>query len=631
MDAKGNSGINSRKRYYWTFTLFFLLFGSLVAVITSLINYNIQYTNVEKEIDAKFEAEKSFKYELLHEFLQHAENVVGAISVSELTVKYVSSGDSGDRGNLNQLLLAAVASNISFVQLRYIDAFGMESVRIDRDKKLDHPIVASPEKLQDKRGRYYFKDAALLPPGQFWYSNFDLNVEHGQIELPIRPTFRIATPVFVEGRFAGLIIANISIDTLLSMLGSSTSFDVYIVDKEGEFILHPEPRQAWSRYLPDRANLLAQFPEFGRSVLVVPDANAVSHFSFSLGGMLHNEDGAIVLAIPRQALLRQFKKDNLLTAGLTALIVLIVSFLLSGLVAVIPARLQSRLSDAYFAIKRSADIINRHVITSSTDKEGYILSVSSALTETYGFSLEEIVGKKHNIVRHPDTPEALYEGIWQTILQGKTWRGEILNRNKGGGSFWLNHVITPDFDSKGSIVGFTSVSHDITDKKNIERLSNTDTLTGLNNRRWLDDVFSAEFERFKRYGNPFAMILLDVDHFKQVNDNFGHKVGDSVLVEIAGVVAANIRKSDFIGRWGGEEFLIISPETSIDGAGELAEKIRKKIEVYDFLGAGKITASFGVTAALQDDTAEDVFVRSDKALYRAKGEGRNRVVTLHQD
>ncbi len=616
-----------RRRYYWIFTLFFLLFGSLVAIVTSLINYNIQYTNIESELREKITVEKTVKYALLKEFMQHAENVVGAIANSDLTIKYVTTNSQNAHDNLNQFLLAATVSNESFMQLRFIDSSGMESVRIDRIKGADTPAIVAENELQNKKGRYYFEEAARLSKGMYWHSNLDLNIEHGQIEMPIRPTFRIATPVFSDYQFSGFIVANISIESLLSALSASSDFDIYIIDKEGEFILHPSAELSWSRYLPNRSNVLTQFPEFGDSILEVTDGHQADLFTFSINEIFMNDDDAFVMAVPRQSLLAKFQKDNMLTAYLTALTVLVVSFILSGLVAIIPARLQNKLSDAYFKIKNYAEIINRYVITSSTDKAGNILSTSAALSEVYGFSAEEMKTKKHNIVKHFDTATETHEVIWNTILKGKTWRGEIKVKNKDGNSFWLNHVITPDFDDNRNIVGFTSISHDITDKKEIERLSVTDTLTGLNNRRRLDDLFSQEYDRFNRYKRHFSMILLDIDHFKQVNDKYGHKIGDKVLIEMGEVLASNVRKNDLVGRWGGEEFLLICPETTIDGAIKLAEKIRQLIEKTEFTEVRKVTASFGVTVAVKGDSDENMFIRADNALYKAKSNGRNCVVS----
>ena len=626
------SQISSRKaKYYWTFTLFFLMFGGLVAAITLIVNYNIQYTNVEKEIQIRFVFEKQLKHEFLNNFLKHVENVVGAIAVSELTTEFSRSGGQIDRFNLNELLLAETASNASFMQLRFIDASGMEAARVDRLKGLDRPVVIAEEDLQNKKDRYYFKEASRLPPGQFWHSNFDLNIEHGKIEIPIRPTHRIATSVFSENKLAGLIIANISIDELLSTLGASSNFDIFIIDQEGEFILHPDPQKSWSRYLPSRTNLIEQFPKIGRSILVMRDTHEKDHFSFPLDERLRNHDRAIVVLIPRQELLQGLEQSNLASAMLIALTVLLVSFFLSWLVALIPARLQNRLSDAFFQIKKYTDVVNRHVMTSSTDREGNILKISSALEARIGYRADEILGQSFSIVRHPDTPGELYEEMWQTLLHGKTWRGEIQNRSKDGDCYWLKSVITPDFDRTGEIVGFTSISEDVSDKKQIEMLSITDGLTGLANRRRLDQLVEEAIGRFDRYGRPFAVVMLDVDHFKQVNDRFGHKVGDGVLVEIATLVRSNARQTDSVSRWGGEEFVIVCSETPIDAAMTLAEKLRMIIEEHAFAGAKSVTASFGVTAYQSGDTADGVFLRVDEALYRAKGEGRNCVTMLTKE
>jgi diguanylate cyclase (GGDEF)-like protein/PAS domain S-box-containing protein len=619
------------KSYYWVFTLFFLLFGTLVAAITSLINYNIQYTNIEKEIEGKFIEEKQFKQELLGNFLGHAQDVVGAIAGNALTIVFSSSSDHRDRENLNQLLLAATASNAAFTQLRFIDASGMELVRIDRKKGQDSPVIASIDKLQDKSERYYFKEASQLSQGQFWHSNFDLNVEHGKIEIPIQPTFRIATPVFTENKFSGFIIANVSIKPLLSVLGYSSNFRIYIIDKEGEFILHPDPQQSWSRYLPQRANLQSQLPEIAQSVLGGVTVQRKDFFSFSLDKQLHNQDKAIFLLIPRKALLHEFQKSNLLSAGLTAITVLLVSFVLSGLVAIIPARLQRRLSDAYFEIKKSAEVINQHVITLSTDRDGVIIEASAALADISACPQEDIIGKSFNMFQHPDAPAETFEDIWQTISQGETWRGDIQHLSKNGKSFWLNHVITPGFDNKGVINRYTSISHDISDKKELELLSVTDSLTGLSNRRKLDAIIDLEFDRFNRYGHRFSTILLDVDHFKQINDQLGHEVGDKVLVELSSILSANIRKSDTLGRWGGEEFLIVCPETHLSGAVQQAENLRKIIAAHQFPGAGTLSCSFGVTASYEGDAKEDIFLRSDKALYKAKNAGRNCVIEMTRE
>lgn len=161
--------------------------------------------------------------------------------------------------------------------------------------------------------------------------------------------------------------------------------------------------------------------------------------------------------------------------------------------------------------------------------------------------------------------------------------------------------------------------------RELVRLSVTDRLTGLFNRSKLDETFDIEIQRALRFGHTFSVIMLDIDYFKLVNDQFGHQVGDQVLVEVARLLAARRRETDILGRWGGEEFMLICPHTDADGAAILAETLRQAFVAGSFVQGLQLTASFGVSAFQSGDKATDIVARADAALYRAKHLGRNRV------
>ncbi len=161
--------------------------------------------------------------------------------------------------------------------------------------------------------------------------------------------------------------------------------------------------------------------------------------------------------------------------------------------------------------------------------------------------------------------------------------------------------------------------------RELARLAVTDRLTKLFNRLKLDERLDEQLARAERYGVSFALVLLDVDHFKSINDVHGHQIGDQVLIELAATLSTNTRDLDVIGRWGGEEFLIIASDTDMAGATELAEKLRKSVADHSFSAAGTRTASFGVTAYRIGDSIAELLTRADRALYRAKANGRNRV------
>ncbi len=155
-----------------------------------------------------------------------------------------------------------------------------------------------------------------------------------------------------------------------------------------------------------------------------------------------------------------------------------------------------------------------------------------------------------------------------------------------------------------------------------------DKLTQLYNRQKFENALSIEFDRNERYGVGFSLIMLDIDNFKLINDTYGHQIGDFVLKEIAISLKDNIRKIDTVCRWGGEEFLILAPQTDIKGAASIAENLREIIENKVFGEAGHITCSFGVTALKKGDNRDTLLSRVDEAMYISKKEGKNKVTLL---
>ncbi len=160
----------------------------------------------------------------------------------------------------------------------------------------------------------------------------------------------------------------------------------------------------------------------------------------------------------------------------------------------------------------------------------------------------------------------------------------------------------------------------------LEAMATTDQLTGAYNRRKFDEIIEREVEGVRRYEQVLSLIIFDLDHFKRVNDRFGHLCGDEVLKELVRLVKANIRPTDCLIRWGGEEFLILVPHTDLEGTITLAEKIRAHIENHFFPEVKTITISAGVTQYKLSEIPDMFVSRGDRALYQAKRSGRNRVV-----
>jgi diguanylate cyclase (GGDEF)-like protein len=158
-----------------------------------------------------------------------------------------------------------------------------------------------------------------------------------------------------------------------------------------------------------------------------------------------------------------------------------------------------------------------------------------------------------------------------------------------------------------------------------ERMTLIDPLTGCGNRRMLSMRLKTELEKSRRYNRPLSAIMFDIDHFKMINDTYGHQTGDAVLKELSSLIAARLRSSDIMARWGGEEFIIVLPETDLRQSAQTAEKLRIAIEQHPFPLQQDVTCSFGVVQCIYDDTTDSVVKRVDDRLYEAKEYGRNRV------
>jgi diguanylate cyclase (GGDEF)-like protein/PAS domain S-box-containing protein len=614
-----------RNKSYIIFTLSFIIFGAVIALLTSFINYKLQYTNIDKGILARFEAEKSVKLESLHHSLNSLNEMVQTLAVNKLTQDYIRQPTPTKLVNAQSLFLASAQSSSLIMQVRFLDENGQEAIRIDRSKNGKEVFVVPDNELQDKHSRYYFIESAQLRPRQFWHSNLDLNYEGGVLEKPLRPTFRVATPVFSENVFSGIVIVNIEAAQLIRALTRSADFDTMIIDGDGEFLYHNEKVFSWSRYLEGQSNFLDLYPVIGSKILREPNIRFDKIYSFSIGQQFNNGENLQVILLPKAEMLSKLTANNLLTALIIAVIVIVVSFPLSWIAAMVPSRLQSQLQEVLADLQRSNEALDNNVMSSTTDRNGHFVSASNAFCLTTGYNFGELQGQTQELLCHPECAKTAYENIWRTIQNGQVWRGEIRNCKKSGQEFWVNMVITPQFDIDGKISGYAEIYEDITDRKAIELLSITDVLTQLFNRRKIDQILEDEMARYNRSEQVFSVILLDLDHFKQVNDTYGHPAGDRVLIETALCLQKNIRKVDYAGRWGGEEFLIVLTGTGIAGAAIIAEKLRQVINQHDFQPVKQLSASFGVAQCLTGESLNKLISRVDIALYEAKSEGRNRV------
>lgn len=212
------------------------------------------------------------------------------------------------------------------------------------------------------------------------------------------------------------------------------------------------------------------------------------------------------------------------------------------------------------------------------------------------------------------------------LWQGKQ-PGEVVHEAKVGEATYELHI---SYVREVDLIRIYVL--DITQRKRAEAeihlLATTDSLTGIANRREFSAILAREVDRAKRYGTPMSLAMYDLDYFKRVNDTFGHDVGDYVLQTVTRLVKENIRANDVVARWGGEEFMVLMPQSDVQAARNASEKLRLAIAGHRFDKVGNLTASFGVAAFEPQDDLNSLLKRVDDALYRAKEQGRNRVEIL---
>ncbi len=266
-----------------------------------------------------------------------------------------------------------------------------------------------------------------------------------------------------------------------------------------------------------------------------------------------------------------------------------------------------------------------------TDAAGIIITINPAFTETTGYTLDEVAGKSTRILSSGRQDQRFFRDMWDTLTSTGHWEGEIWNRRKNGELYaeWL--TINTIFSENGAVHRRVALFSDITQKKQAEELiwqqANFDPLTQLPNRRMFHDRLEQELKKAHRTGASIALMFIDLDHFKEVNDTLGHSMGDTLLLEVAMRIMACVRETDTVARLGGDEFTVILGELADSTSLErITQNILRNLSEPFQLGNEKafISASIGITLYPFDATTKDALLKNaDQAMYAAKALGRN--------
>jgi diguanylate cyclase (GGDEF)-like protein/PAS domain S-box-containing protein len=596
----------------------------------------------------------------LQQWQQHMDAHVNK-SVSELTGTFHEAATDAlmlsDDRTVRQSSLDAMSERFvslarfhpHYQQIRFIDADGMERLRVNsRDGKIWR---TTPNELQDKSARDYFQDAVDLPSGSLRLSRLDLNIEHGQIERPLNPMLRFSAPVISHsGKHLGVIVINYGVGRVLSSMFDKldeSGMRAMLLNESGAWLGGGEEADRWGSLLGRERTFKSMLPQVWDRLIAQNDDSVMQWSSDDLYGaaariepmkFLRPEsfgsapDAKISSTEHFWIVGSQIDEATLFAPVYerlqVALVLLTLGLSLWAFVMRGWGRLKILSMEALQQVQKLAKVVEQtsdHVLI--TDKRGLADYVNPAFCHATGYGHHEVIGENLRILKSGQHSEGFYRDMWSRITRGETFQDLFINRRKDGSLYYEEKTISPLLDDAGKATHFVSTGKDITESK-ITKMAFYDALTGLANRVLFLDRLQHEMSHARRAKQLIAVMYLDLDGFKNVNDDLGHEAGDKLLADFAKRISTLMRRSDTFARLGGDEFAILLKEIKDPAdAEDVAQKILQEMQkpwrvegVHVNLGV-----SIGISLYPFDEVdSKGLLKQADQAMYQAKKGGRNR-------
>jgi len=618
--------------------LIFMTYGFVLALTGYFFISQADKKNIRKDT---LEIAKNRAVSMSHEFENFVLSFTDKLNAIKNSILFLNYYEHNDMISLQYYFLDIMRTSQYMMQLRLIGSDGKEIIRVDRDKAATHPYIISADALQDKKNRYYVQKLLHSAHDTYWFSHLDLNIEHGAISKPIEPVLRVGTLIHSKNKVDAILIINIFMKEFLEKFQNSPFFDIYMIDDKGYLLLAPQKDLSWSKYLHSDTRQELPFSNDLQKIMHNDIYEGKDYVSKKI--TLDNGEDIRIILVPKRSYIQQKIQENYQEIFYVVLLVIFLSLPLSYFMSLIPVRLNNKVESLNKQLQKEQkelklllslfDLSDTVLFKWNNDAEWSINSVSKSVVKLLGYTKEEF--EKGDVVYakciHPDDLQHVVEEVQSAIAEHKFFFTHdpyrILTKDKK--TKWiLDHTVVVR-DDNDEITHFLGYLSDITELKEkeimLKELARTDQLTKLYNRVYLDEVLMNQYYRFYRNHEACSIVMMDIDYFKEVNDKYGHLVGDKVLVEFADILRTSVRASDIVGRWGGEEFMLILPHTKLEQAIKLAKKLLRLINEHEFSIVGKKTASFGISSFRVNVTVEKVVDEADQALYEAKAEGRNRI------
>lgn len=597
-----------------------LYFYNEYGKITNEALLTVEKNNLHKLEYSKTELQASFdRIDTSVQFL--ARNGILHQAILDPTEKNISA--------LSDFWLLVTRTQKLYSSLRFIDINGMEKIRINSSERVSE--VVDQERLQNKSGSKYFEYAQSLKTNQMGTFGIDLETDKLKVVVPHRPAYRIILPVEIQGERKGYFVANVNLKRLYKDLAYKREEDSLpsIFNKEGYFVLSNDNTPILGNILEENSDQSVGklYPSLWKKIQnstsgTVREGQFWLSFIKSELSVSSSKQSLIFLLKSDLTDLQPVKNEDYNELLIQAIFILIITSLISF--TFVAWNYNHEKNSLASQIARAA--MNGMSAMVITDHNNRIIQVNEQFTKSSGYTLEEVKGKQPSMFSSGNHDQEFYTAMWRSLESEGIWEGEVINKRRDG-SLITELLRIQTVCNKQNVVQFFVASFiDISHRKELEdrlrELSEKDPLSGLWNRRKFDAEMIAEAQRIKRYPNSerATLALIDIDHFKRVNDKYGHDVGDKVITSVAATISSQLRETDVIARIGGEEFAIIMPHTGIQEAEHVINRLRISININSEYG---ITASAGVTEIC--DKPSDSYKRADIALYESKTLGRNQV------